>query len=70
MRNVLELMRDAVDPSLPLGLGEIPYAPNQVMRLQADIEPLARDTGFRPRVPFEDGIRETVKAIRARMSKS
>ena len=70
LRAYFELMRDAVDPSLPLGLGEIPYAPNQVMRLQADIEPLARDTGFRPQVPFGDGIRETVKAIRARMNKS
>lgn len=41
-----------------------PYAENQVMRLCADITALKRDTGFEPRVPFRDGIRETVAFCR------
>ncbi|MBO4297355.1 MAG: NAD(P)-dependent oxidoreductase [Clostridia bacterium] len=68
LREYFEMMRDAVNPALPLGLGELPYAPNQVMRLQADIEPLRRDTGFEPKTRFEDGIAETVKGIRKRMA--
>ena len=62
LRQYFEQIRDAVDPSLPLGLGEIPYAPNQVMHLQADLTPLTSDTGFIPKVLFEEGIKRTVAA--------
>lgn len=47
--NILETLRDAIDLALPLGLGKIPYGPQQVMFLQADITQLAADTGFTPR---------------------
>ena len=30
------------------------------MRLEADLTDLTRDTGFRPEVSFEEGIRETI----------
>lgn len=53
-------IRDAVDPSLDVGLGELDYYPNQVMHLEADISNLKRDTGFEPEYSFEEGIRETV----------
>ncbi len=62
LREYFEIIRDAVDPSLPLGIGDLPYPPNQVMHLQADLTPLRRDTGFEPRVPFEEGIRLTLAA--------
>ena len=32
--NTLKTMRDAIDPALPLGFGQVPYAPNQVMHLK------------------------------------
>ena len=57
-------LRDAIDPNLPLGIGEIPYGPLQVMNLQADICELAKDTGFAPVYTFEKGIRETVEWYR------
>jgi nucleoside-diphosphate-sugar epimerase len=53
-------VRDAVNPSLPLGLGDVPYADNQVMNLCADIGNLTEDTGFIPVTPFEKGIKETI----------
>jgi nucleoside-diphosphate-sugar epimerase len=61
LREYIEALRDAIDPALPLGFGEIPYAPLQVMHLEADISALTRDTGFVPEVSFADGIRETVR---------
>lgn len=67
LREYFEMLRDAVDPRLPLGLGEIPYPPNQVMRLEADISQLTRDTGFTPATPFEAGIREVVAQYRQRL---
>lgn len=60
-------IRDAVDPRLGIGLGEIPYSEGQVMHLCADISELTADTGFVPRHPFEEGIRETLRWYRAHM---
>ena len=67
LREYFEMLRDAVDPALPLGLGEIPYPPNQVMHLEADISQLTRDTGFKPATPFETGIRRVVEQYRQRL---
>ena len=66
LREYFSVLRDAIDPSLPLGLGEMPYPPNQVMHLEADISELTRDTGFRPSTPFETGIRQVVEQYRQR----
>ncbi len=60
LRNYVEILRDAIDPALPLGLGQIPYGPRQVMHLQADISTLQADTGFVPATPFAEGIQETI----------
>ena len=57
----IEAIRDTVAPNATLGLGDIPYAEGQVMYLCADISELTADTGFEPRVSFENGIKETVK---------
>ena len=60
----MELLRDAVNPALPLGFGQVPYGPRQVMHLQADISALRADTGFAPAISFEEGIRNTVAYMR------
>ena len=58
------ILRDAIDPALPLGLGEVPYGPLQVMHLEADISQLKQDTGFAPQMCFEKGILETINYVR------
>ena len=65
LREYIEGIRDAVDPNAPLGLGDLPYPPKQVMYLCADISALVEDTGFTPETRFEDGIRETVAWYRS-----
>jgi nucleoside-diphosphate-sugar epimerase len=54
-------LRDAIDPSLPLGIGDLPYSQKQVMHLCADISSLTRDTGFLPTTSFSEGIAETIR---------
>lgn len=61
LRDYITAIRDAVDPSLEIGFGEVPYYPGQVMYLCADISDLESDTGFVPEYTFERGIRETVE---------
>ena len=62
-------MRDIIDPSLEIGLGEIEYNPNQVMFLSADITELTRDTGFLPNFSFEQGIKETIEWYKSEIVK-
>ena len=60
LRSTVEAIRDAIDPSLPLGFGDVAYRPDQVMLLQADVSALHRDLGWKPRTTIDEGIMETV----------
>lgn len=64
LREYIEVLRNAIDPSLQLGFGEVPYGEKQVMRLEADIRSLQEDTGFAPQIDFETGIQRTIDYIR------
>lgn len=57
-------VRDAIDPKLTLGFGEVPYYPHQAIHLEADISNLTADTGFLPQYAFEEGIQETIEWVR------
>ena len=65
LRDYIYAIRDAVKDitgvSVEPEMGAIPYYPNQVMHLEADISNLTEDTGFIPEYSFEQGIRETIK---------
>jgi len=60
----IEEIRDAIDPKLPLGLGEIPYAPKQVMYLCADNTAIKQDLEYKYKYDFATGIRETINWVR------
>ncbi len=69
LREFILSIRDAIDPRLEIGIGEIDYYPNQVMHLEADISNLMEDTGFSPQYTFEEGIRETIEWVEANLLK-
>lgn len=60
LRDFIEDMRDTVSPGTELGFGQIPYTPQTVMRLCADIRSLQEDTGFAPATTFCEGIYKTM----------
>ncbi len=64
LRDYILEIRDAVGPQARVELGAMPYPPRQVMYLCADIDQLTRDTGFRPKVSFREGIKKTVDWMR------
>lgn len=59
---IQEAVKECGQNAGTLGLGDMPYAEKQVMYLGADITQLQKDTGFEPKISFEEGIRQTVKA--------
>ena len=64
LREYIEIIRDQIDPALPLGFGEVPYSERQVMHLCADITALREDTGFEPQVDFAEGARRTIDWVK------
>lgn len=61
LKEYITIIRDVVNPGLELGIGELDYYPNQVMKLTADISELTDDTGFVPEIDFAEGIRRTME---------
>ncbi|HEX2581429.1 MAG TPA: NAD(P)-dependent oxidoreductase [Dongiaceae bacterium] len=55
------MLRDAVAPLAKLDIGAVPYRPDQVMHLQADISRLRRTTGWQPRRSLREGLKEIAK---------
>ncbi len=60
LRSLIERVRNLIDPSLPLGFGEIAYPPGQMMSLQADISKLQRLANWSPSVSLDDGLRRVI----------
>ncbi len=65
LREVVERVRDLVSPARALQFGAVPYRPDQVMHLQADIARLTRATGWRPVTALDEGLRRTVEWYRS-----
>jgi UDP-glucose 4-epimerase len=65
LRETILAIRDLVDPAGELGFGDIPYRPDQVMVLKADVTRL-QSLGWQPRIDLEGGLREMVCWYNAR----
>jgi len=61
LKSYIEIIRDSIDPQLPLGIGDIPYSENQVMHLCADTTAIVRDLGYSYRFDFLEGIKATIE---------
>ncbi|QIP10980.2 NAD-dependent epimerase/dehydratase family protein [Bradyrhizobium symbiodeficiens] len=60
LRETVTRLRDLVDPGAALGFGELAYRPDQVMVLAADVSRMLA-LGWKPEVPLDEGLRETVE---------
>lgn len=61
LREIVETVRDLIEPTLPIDFDAVPYRPDQVMHLQADISALSTATGWAPQIALRDGLAKTVK---------
>lgn len=64
LKEYIQMIRDSIDPKIPLYLGEIPFHGNMLPSSVFNCDKLCQDTGYYPQVPFEEGIRQTVNWLR------
>lgn len=67
IRQLIETIRDMIDPAAEIGFGEIPFRPDQVMHMQADNSRLRRLSGWAPQVHLRDGLARTIADMRTRL---
>lgn len=65
VRELVERARDLIDPTLPLGWGDLPYRLGQVMLLQADLRRLQEQMDWAPTFDLQKGLEQTVAWHRA-----
>jgi UDP-glucose 4-epimerase len=61
LRTLIETIRDLIDPKLPLGFGEIPYRPDQVMMLEGDVTRLQNAIGWTALTTTREGLAACVR---------
>lgn len=66
LSNYIYKIRDIINPVLPLGIGDIPYANSQLPCSCVNLQPIYEDTGYKPRIPFEEGISRVISEVRKR----
>lgn len=57
LKDYISILRDVIAPEAELGIGEISYPANPIMKMEVDVSSLTNDTGWMPKVSFEQGIR-------------
>ena len=70
IRSVAEMIRDQINPELPLHFGAVPFRPDQVMHLEADIRTLRAATGWTPETDLADGLARTIDWFRTHGGRS
>ncbi|MFB9281304.1 NAD-dependent epimerase/dehydratase family protein [Microbacterium laevaniformans] len=64
IRQIVEQMREISGSRSDLRFGAVPFRPDQVMHLQADISRLTSATNWRPQVPLYEGLARTIEHLR------
>lgn len=69
LSNYIRIIHEEIDVSLPLGIGDIPYANDRLPGSCIDLTDIKRDTGFVPKVDFKEGIARVINKIKTDMEK-
>jgi nucleoside-diphosphate-sugar epimerase len=60
LKEYLEIMKDILNPNYIPEYGTVPYNKESITYLCADISELTADTGWKPEVSFEEGIKRII----------
>jgi len=62
--NYIQIIHKLINEKLPLGIGEIPYNSDILPSSCIDLTEIKKDTGFEPKVSFEEGILQVINRIK------
>ena len=65
LKDYIVKIRDAIDPEIPLYLGEIPFLGVSLDENALNAQKLTDDTGYKAQIPFETGILKTLEWLRS-----
>lgn len=63
LKTVVDLIKNEIDPSATVNYGAVPYRPDQVMHLEADVSRIFSATGWQFKVSIEEGIKKIINDI-------
>ncbi len=70
LKDYVNVIRDIINPSLELGIGDLPYKnPNKIDNQIMDISRLIKETSFTPKVHFNEGIKNTISYFKSLLEK-
>lgn len=64
LKEFLILLKNQVDPQIQIGLGDLEFNGVSLSYTEFDIFAVKKDTGFQPRVSFEEGVKRTINWIK------
>lgn len=67
VREVVEEIRRQINPEAQINYGAVPFRPDQVMHLEADISYLSSATGWAPKTSIEEGLTRTISHLKRRL---
>lgn len=65
LRDAVMMLRNAFKATIEPGFGDVPYRDDQVMRMEADISKLEKQTGWSPLMSLEQGMAKVATDWRA-----
>lgn len=68
LKDYIYRIRDLIAPESALEVGAIPYNDKRIPSSCVDLTALRQDTGFVPRVSFEEGIKPVIEKYRSKMT--
>lgn len=64
LKKYIQIIRNNINPLLPLGIGEIDYLSEKIPSSCVDLTAIKRDTDFNPKIEFEEGIKEVINTLK------
>jgi UDP-glucose 4-epimerase len=70
LKNIVEKIKNFINPSAILNFGAMPYAPNQVMHMEGNSEKFYRQFNFKVNSDFESNLKEVITYYKNKFSQN
>jgi UDP-glucose 4-epimerase len=65
VKDIIELIKELTGSSSPINYGALPYRPDQVMQMQADISRLSSAVDWKPETSIREGLSKTIASLKS-----